>query len=242
MLLSFDLMLIGIFTIIFIVIQILVGIRIILKFFTYKKVLFIQIGIGWIGASTVWIGVAVDFISVLLFNTPTPIQVHLLIIGGVLPFTQLCWIAAITNLIEIKKSTRKLMLTIGIIIACIFAPIYIYISMTNPLVWGEKITPIQLKLSFLNQIHYAIEIIIFIVPGLWFSKVSMASNQPDINLKGKILLSTFLISIIMTLLELLSSGLLMYLIARVIAVLVAILFYIGFMIPNRVKNLILKNQ
>ena len=235
-------MLIGIFTVIFITIHLLVGMKIIFKYFKHKQTFLLQIGFGWIGASTVWIGVAVDFIFVLLYDAPTPIEVHLLIIGAILPFTQLAWVAAITHLMSIKKTTRHKILIVGAIIAIIFCPIYVYISLTNPSFWGEKITPIQVKLSSFNQIHYAVEIIVFILPGLWFSKESLYSDEPEIRLKGKLLLFTFLVSIIMTLLELLSTNVLIYLVARIFAVFVSISFYTGFMLPNWAKNIFLKKK
>lgn len=242
MILTFDLMLIGFFTLIFVTMHSIVGLWIIIKYFEHKQKVLLQIGIGWIGASTVWMGVAVDFIFILLYDAPTPIEVHLLIIGGVLPFTQLAWVAAITALMPIERSTRRTILIIGAIVAVIFCPIYIYITFTNPSIWGEKITPIQVKLSFYNQIHYAIEILVFILPGLWFSRESLKSDKPDIKLKGKFFLFTFLVSILMTLLELLSSTVLIYLIARIIAVFVSISFYIGFILPNWAKKIFLKKE
>lgn len=241
-LLSLDLMLIGIFTLIFITMHSFVGIWIIVRYFKYKDINLLLIGIGWIGAATVWIGVVVDFVCILLFNVPTPIEVHLLIIGGALPFTQLAWVAAITNMMSIEKSTRKKILIIGAIIAIIFCPIYISMVFINPSILGEKITPIQVKLSTFNQIHYAIEILVFILPGLWLSKDSLRTNDPKIRLKGKILLITFLISILMTLLELLSSTVLVYLIARIVAMVVSVLFYIGFILPNWAKKFFLKEK
>jgi len=235
-------MLIGVFTLIFVVMHSIVGLWIIFKYFKHKQKVLLQIGVGWIGAATVWMGVAIDFIFILIHDAPTPIEVHLLIIGGVLPFTQLAWVAGITALMPIEKSTRKKILLIGAIVALIFCPIYIYITLTNPSIWGDKITPIQVKLSFFNQIHYAVEIVVFILPGLWFSRESLKSDKPDIKLKGKFLLFTFLVSILMTLLELLSATVLVYLIARIIAVFVAISFYIGFILPNWAKNIFLKKN
>ena len=235
-------MLIGVFTLVFVVMHSFVGLWIILKYIKHKQKSLLQIGVGWIGAATVWMGVAIDFIFILINDAPTPIEVHLLIIGGVLPFTQLAWIAGITSLMPIEKSTRRKILLIGAILAIIFCPIYIYIALTDPSIWGHKITPIQVKLSFFNQIHYAIEIMVFILPGLWFSRESLRSDKPDIKLKGKFLLFTFIVSILMTLLELLSATVLVYLIARIIAVFVAISFYIGFIMPNWVKNIFLKKS
>jgi hypothetical protein len=219
-----------------------VGLWIILKYLEHRQKVLLQIGVGWIGAATVWMGVAIDFIFILITDAPTPIEVHLLIIGGVLPFTQLAWVAGITALMPIEESTRKKILLIGTIVALIFCPLYIYLTLTDPLIWGSKITPIQVKLSFYNQIHYAVEIVVFILPGLWFSRESLKSDKPEINLKGKFLLFTFIVSILMTLLELLSATVLVYLIARIIAVFVAVSFYIGFIMPNWAKNLFLKNN
>ncbi len=241
-LLSLDLMLIGIFTLIFITIHLIVGLRIITKYFKYKQNVFLLIGIGWIGAATVWIGVAVDFILILLYDAPSPIEVHLLIIGGILPFTQLAWVAAITNLMHIERSTRRNILIVGAIVVIIFWPFYIFIVFTDPSILGEKITPIQVKLSFFSQIHYAFEIVVFILPGLWFSKESLRSDKPEIRLKGKLLLFTFFVSIIMTVLELLSTTVLIYLVARIIAVFVSISFYTGFILPNWAKKILLKEK
>lgn len=142
----------------------------------------------------------------------------------------------------IEKSTRKNILLITAIIAIIFCPLYMYIIFTDPSILGDKITPIQVKLSILNQIHYAVEILVFILPGLWLSKESLKAKNPEIKLKGKLLLFTYLVSILMTLLELLSSTVLIYLITRIIAIFAAISFYNGFILPNWVKKIFLKKK
>ncbi len=242
MLLELDLMIIGTCTIIFLLFHWIVGLKIISTYFHYKQPSFLHVGIGWIGASMVWIGVVIDFLSLLLFDVPTPLTVHLLVIGGALPFTQLAWVAGITSLTMDDESTRKKLLIIGTIIALIFSTVYIYFSITNPIIWGEKITPIQVKLSFYNQLHYAVEIMVFMVPALWFSKKSLSSANPEIKLKGKVLTFTFVLSIVMTSLELLSTGVLIYLIARTMAVIVSILFYLGFMLPSWFKDMIIKKE
>ena len=235
-------MLLGFFTLIFVAIHSFIGLRIASKYFKSKKKVLIYVGIGWVGSATAWMGAAFNFLAILLFNYAPPIEVYLIICGAFLPFTQLAWIAAMTELTNINPKKRKVILIIGVVIVAIFEPVYFYLVFTDPSVIGTYITPIQVDYALFSQIHYTIEILVFILPGLWLAKISLRSLKPEIKLKGKFLLFTFLLSIGLSFLELFAPNIVFFLIARVIAVIVSILFYAGFILPEWVKNLFLKQE
>ncbi len=235
-------MLLGSFTLVFVVFQTFIGLRIASKYFETNIKIFLYVGIGWVGSATAWMGAAYNFLAILLFNYAPPIQVYLIICGAFLPFTQLAWIAAMTELTDVNPKKRKVILIIGAVIVAIFEPVYLYLVFTNPSVIGTYITPIQVDYALFSQIHYSIQIIVFILPGLWLARISLRSLKPEIKLKGKFLLFTFLLSIGLSFMELFAPNILFFLIARVIAVIVSILFYAGFILPKLVKNLFLKQK
>ena len=116
----------GTFTLIFIVISILIGIRILLKYFTYEQKEFITVGLAWIFLSSGWWGSGFSFLSILLVQQ-TLDQFSYLFLGNVfIPVAIICWIYSFTSLAY--EHLKKKLLVIYILI-CIIFEIYLIISL-----------------------------------------------------------------------------------------------------------------
>ena len=81
MLLSFELMMLGIFTLIYVSITLFVGIKIITKYFDLRDKSFLYAGLSVIGLATPWAGVVLNFISFVFFDTIPPMELHFFLHG-----------------------------------------------------------------------------------------------------------------------------------------------------------------
>ncbi len=102
MILSLDLMLLGIFTLIYMGIVFLIGSKIIAKYFKIKDKTFLYAGIGFIGVAFPWSGVAINFISIVFFNFIPSMELHFFFHGGMSMIFLFFWVMAILNLSGIQ--------------------------------------------------------------------------------------------------------------------------------------------
>ena len=78
MILSSELMLLGIVTLIFIFFVFCMGILMLAKYFEIKNKIFIYAGLATFGGALPWSGVAVFFICVVFFNFTPPMEIYFL--------------------------------------------------------------------------------------------------------------------------------------------------------------------
>ena len=98
----------GIFSIIYVIINTYVGLRIAKKYFEVKQRVFLLVGITWVGLASPWWPSSVFFVIALidgvgLENNP---ELYFLIGNLLIPFFLLLWIVAITDLLY--KDKQKL--------------------------------------------------------------------------------------------------------------------------------------
>ena len=122
----------GIFSLLYVIINSYVGIRIAKKYFEVKQRVFLLVGITWVGlASPRWPS-SVSFLIALvdnigLENNP---QMYFLIGNLLIPFFLMLWILAITDLLY--KEKQKLILGIISAYCALFEIIFLYLLFVNP--------------------------------------------------------------------------------------------------------------
>jgi hypothetical protein len=162
----------GSFNVIFVLISIAVGLKILSRYFRYKKIHFILVGIIWIGISTPWLHGAITFIiyffDPLLIETAEFITIRFIIGYTSIPIITTLWFVVFTDLIFIFLFTNQYDL-IG------------YFSGPFTAVY-RPFTRFSL-LFFLGS---------SLVSFLIFAASSLKSKTPEIRLKGKFLIIAFL--------------------------------------------------
>ena len=103
MVLNTDIILNGLFSILVIIVFLVVGLKILLKYREYKQKIFFLTGFAWIGISEPWWPSAVGFLLVLITGTSLSIEVYLILNNGFLPIFLFCWLIAIGKMTEIKR-------------------------------------------------------------------------------------------------------------------------------------------
>jgi len=166
-------------------------------------------------------------------------QRNILLIGIViLPLTVLCGLTAFTSLLGTNKGTRKKILIIVLIFNVIFESLIIYFLFADVPVIATLEGDFNINWSVFSQIYFIINLLIFLITGILFSRESLKSESREIKFKGKLLLIAFVSFTIGTILDFAVAFTVTYIIARLILLSSSIEFYIGFLLPERIKRLL----
>jgi hypothetical protein len=233
----------GIVLIIFCALSIYVGLRIMSKYFKYRQRQLLFAGIVWISLASPWIPASISFIMVLL-NYPSLKLVPYLIIGvAFIPVGFTLWIVVFTDLVY--KKQQKLIIGIFIIYAIAFYIWFFYFVFIvgKPEEVGFLVGQTDIQFELITVIYFITVLVTALITGIMFSLKSMKSEDPELKLKGKLLLVAFISFCV-------GAGLdaaipltwITFPIQRALEILAAICFYGGFTLPNWMKKLLLRKK
>jgi hypothetical protein len=233
----------GIFTIVFVIISIITGLIIVVKYFQLRKSQFLLFGLFWIGLTTPWWPTVIIFILALATGTSISIQAFIVVGIAFLPITITLGLIAFLKVLPMKKRSKRIILITNIIINAayeiyFFAFLFIDISMIAE---ASETSPFMLNWSIPSQIYFIISLLFFLYVGISFSVVSIKSEDKTVKLKGKFLLIAFLSFIIGTVVDFAIPTTIVFVIARLILLTSTIEFYIGLMLPKWIKELFIKS-
>ncbi|MHA1440212.1 MAG: hypothetical protein ACTSPD_21905, partial [Promethearchaeota archaeon] len=216
-----------------------VGIKIFSKYFTLKQRAFFFVGLAWIFISCPWYPGGISFIMLLISGKYLDAKVYMIIGNIFIPIALICWIIAFTDLLN--KSKQKLIILAFIVYGIIFYAIFFYLLSKDPLLIGE-VKGIDVKYNIFIVIYSLSVLLIVIITGILFTRESLKSENPEIRLKGKFLLLAFILFVIGASLDaLLTLNIITLILFRVLEISSAIAFYFGFILPEKVKNFLIKS-
>ncbi len=237
----------GIFNSIFVVVTIYIGLKFISKYFEHKNRNLYLFGFFWIGAAFFFVFIPIQFILIFFYITIHE-YAYYITMYPTLPIIAFFWLTAITNLLYFER--RKLFLRVYLLIAILFEIIFFSLLFiessliaTRPGYFYIEMTPFS--------IFYIVFFISFILfPGFAFGRSSLDSDDPEIRMKGRlILISIFLFAggaatdLLIPPLDLdLIIKAIITIIARILMSTSGILFYIGFMLPNWSKKILFRKK
>lgn len=226
----------GLFSLLFVLFSFIIGLKIALKYREHKQRTLILVGVTWIVMSKPWWGSSTSFLVYLFNGVGISIFWYILITFSFISVIIIVWLVALNDLIKIKNF--KAVLSAFIIYAIIFETLILYFLFTDISFLGVLTDPVNIDLGLFLIVYLLLDLVIFIISGFYFAFKSLQSDRPDIKLKGKFLLLAFLIYLIGAAIETVLS----FPPSRLILVLSAIVFYIGFMMPEMIKKRFLKEK
>ncbi len=230
----------GIVTLIFVGVTLLISGKMIYRGIRIKNKLIAYVGISYFGLASCWFGVALNFLSVLIFRVIPPWELYFLAHGGIVTIALVFWITAMSELLMLKEKTRKKVIIVSVILASITEIIYIIIIFTETDLLGIPKAPIQVVYEPFSYVYLMTDLMIFLCFGFYFVRESLAANEPTIRLKGKFLGASFMIFTMGSILEVFVQEIWIFVIARIIIMSSAVLFYIGFLMPSKIEKALLK--
>jgi len=231
----------GVFSLIFVVISILVGLTIISKYPKSKNRTVLLVGLVWLGIVSSWYASSSSFLAALItggdgfMSAPS----YYFIIGAApLPITAFIWMVAFTDLLYRDKK-KIILLIIGITGIIFEIALFTLLLIDHDLV-GTVSSPVDAEYEFFVTFYQIFLVILVLVSGILFARESLKSDTPEIKLKGKLLLAAFLSFVIGSVLEILSGiSIAILIIARLLLISSSIEFYGGFILPRWIEKLFL---
>ena len=231
----------GIFGLIFIIISMIVGFSIIAKYLKNKNINLLYVGITWLFVCSAWWGVSTSFI-VALFNggEGLPLVAILLINFMPLPIGLLSWMMAFTNFLY--KEKQKIILLAIIAFIVFFYSIFLWLVFTDATQVATKISAVDTQSENPMMVICLLGfILILLCTGVIFSIKTIKLDDPEMKLKGKLLLIAFPAFSISALMDAaIETTAVTLVIFRVLLIISAILFYGGFILPDWMKKLFKK--
>jgi hypothetical protein len=234
----------GIFSVILVIIFILVGLRIALRYRVMKESSYLFVGLCWVLMGESWYPSSISFI-IALFNDglgliPFP-EIYFILGTSLLPFALTFWLIAFTELMY--KEKQKIVIIICVIGGILFETFLFYFLLTNPSVIGTVEVPVDANYGLFISVFQILLLIVLIITGTIFARASLKSDNPEHKLKGKLLLIAFWLFFIGAIFDVLSTlNFLFLILGRTMLFFSSVFFYYGFIFPEWMKNRFIKQK
>ena len=222
-------------------ISIYVGLRLILKYFKLRKMELLLVGLCWIFIACPWYPGGISFLMY-IFTSQNLTDVPYFIIGNVfIPIALVLWIMVISKFLKVKR--KNLLIFLFVLFGIFFEVVFFVLLSIDPSLIGylKGITDVQYELFI---IAYDVPVlIIMLITGILFTRESLKSSDETVRLKGKLLLTAFILFIIGAGMDTsIPLNLITLSIYRTLEVLSAIFFYGGFYLPTWMKEIFVRNK
>jgi hypothetical protein len=228
----------GTFSLIFVIISLFVGIVILSKYFKYKERIYFLVGVTWVFISEPWWPSSLSFLVALGNGIGISPELYFLIGNILVPLAIALWLVAFTEFLYTEK--RKLILLTFGIYGLIFEILFFIFLFLNPSLIGELNPPVDVIYKSFILIFLLSFITIVVVTGILFARLSLKSDDPEVKLKGKLLIIAYIAFTIGAVSDAFPLNIYTIIITRVILILSAICWYGGFLLPKWMKKYLLK--
>jgi len=232
----------GILSLIFIAIATIVGLKVVLRYVKTKKTTPLYIGIAWIIIVSPWWGSATSVLVALATGGDgLSLPAYLLIANFLSPFFMVFLMAGFTNFYF--KEKQKIIVGICLIIEIIFEIYLIFFIIVDPRVHGELNGVVDISYAGIWRIYLIIHIILILIIGTAIAVNSIKSQDTEIKFRGIFLLLAFISFTIGAIADAsLTLNFVTLLIIRIILISSALEFYLGFIMPDWIKNILIKEK
>lgn len=222
-------------------ITIALGLKIMSKYFKYKRKELIFVGVTFILIWSAWWPSTISFFIYIINGGGLPYVMYIFLGGFFLPYALLTWDMAMFSLLNFEKKAKQIGYILTIIYVVAFNALVFY-YMVNPTELGYLRNPLVPAYSFTFYFAMFPLIIAFFVISIVFALETFKSEDLETKLKGKFILIACFVLIAGIMMEIFTFGDILLLTSRIIIVIGMILIYIGFVLPKKVRDLILKDQ
>ena len=228
----------GLFSLVFVIINTIIGLRIAYTHRKLKRPIFLYMGFAWVGMGAPWWSSSVSFLFAVFTGNGLPFLPYVLIF---LPFSPFIVILFAMALCELKYPRRKKIVLIIFVIIGIFIEIYLFYKVfTNPSELGTLHGIVDAEYKGVIRYWLIFDVIVIIIIGLLIAHDSLVSDNPEVKLKGKFLLVAFILWAIGAIVDgFLEVTVPVLIFTRILLISSAIMFYFGFIPPDFIKHLFL---
>ncbi|MFX1275281.1 MAG: hypothetical protein ACFFBP_18695 [Promethearchaeota archaeon] len=230
----------GLFSLLYVIANMIIGILVILRYFKYKDKTFIFVGLTLLGAGCPWWPSSVSFLSNVILNQPLPDQIYFFLGNAFAPILTYAWIIALNILLFEGKN--KILLVVYAVILGVFQVGFLLMLFFTPHSIGE-LDRYHLNVQYFGFVMTFLILILMTITltGIWVSVRSMKSDNPLVKLKGQILFLSYTTYAILAILDavvpLITIGVI---IVRIFLILNFITIYMGWVMPEPAQKFFIK--
>lgn len=242
----------GSFSLIFVIISIIIGITILMKYFDQKNRLFFLVGISWIGVAIPWIPDSISFLMNITIQQSLPVGLYFIIGNCFLPIALLAWLTAYTDMI--KKKAQKKVLIITTVLSILFEIVFFSLFFIDISLIGviNPLRPFTVNFDLFITVYLLMVILAMVITGVNFAQKSVKAENREVRLKGKLLRAAFITFAVAAILDSLLGTIfedpadpllaIMVVVVRVLLIISALEFYGGFLLPKWMKEIFMKKE
>ncbi|TXT55025.1 MAG: conserved membrane protein of unknown function [Promethearchaeota archaeon] len=230
----------GTFTLTFVLISILIGIRILLKYFKLKRKEIITVGLSWLFLSSAWWGSSFSFLSILLLDIPFNEFIYFSLGNLFIPIAVISWIYSINKMLYNGEKNWLVMVFLAIsLIYEIILIIFLFQEPLYPTYIGTIVESFYYKPGLITMAYQLFAILVTIFTGVLFSLKSIKSEEDLVKWKGRFLLLAFLAFSVGAIFDaLIELNEVTIIIIRLILILSSIGYYLGFFLPDKLAHIL----
>jgi len=229
-----------------VIISTIIGLRIASKYFEHKRKELLLVGFTWVLLCEIWWSSAFSFLAALFTGEGFTPKIYFSIGNLFIPIALFMWLTAFANFLY--KEKKKIILLISAASGLIYYVAFFYFIFTDVSVIGIMFNAVDAEYKSFALFYLISVLLVFLITGILFARVSMRSNDAEIKLKGKFILLAVVFFTIGAALDGLKPFLfgkvldVILIINRIILFLSSLAFYSGFLLPRFIKGLILKEK
>lgn len=229
-----------------VVISTIIGLRIVSKYFVNKRRELLFVGFTWVLLCEIWWSSAFSFLAALFTGAGFSEELYFTLGNLFVPVALFLWLTAYTDFLYKKK--KKQILLIATITGLIYYIVFFYFIFNDVSIIGVMFNSVDAEYKSFALGYLISVLLVFLITGVNFARVSMRSDNTEIRLKGKFILLAVVLFFIGAALDGLKPLLfgsiidVILIINRIILILSGLAFYSGFLLPHWIKELILKEN
>ena len=226
------------------IIGILIGLIIILKYFQYKRKELLGVAFAIILIAISWLPSGVSFLMFIFYGVLINEPLYIFLAYGLVLFASLAMMYAIISLLY-PKPAKKILLTF-LIISIVFEVIFLYLLYTSlPAVGmvGTEAGRFDVEAGRISLLMVIIALVVSLVIRILLIREFSKSENKKLQWRGRFILIEFILLIIGAIMDaLLTLTAPTLILARIIMVLRFIFVYLGWLLPDRVANWLIKEK
>jgi hypothetical protein len=211
-------------------------------YFKTNELLLLLVGLTWIGIVSPWYPSVISFFIAFVYDGGIPPTLYYIIGNVAAPAILLVWIYAFTEFFYTEK--RLILMVAALVYSVIFEIVFFVLLGMGPDYIASFNPPIDVEYRGLFMIFAASIIVIMTTTGIIFSYKSISVFDPETKLKGYFLLVAFISYAIGAFLDAVVGGgnYILLILTRLILISSALEWYCGFILPEKVKQLFLREK
>jgi len=219
----------------------IIGLMIAAKYLKHDKKELLGIGISLALITAPWYGAGISFLTIILFDSILNDSLYFFINFGLITFALITWMYGISILIFPKWIKKNVI--ISIIICIPYEILLIIFLFINPSMVGTKQGKFNSDSALLPTVFIIFGLLVTLITMLMFIRECIRSKNLKIKWQGRFLLIAVILLIIGSFMDAtITVSPLILIITKIILMIRLIFSYLGWLLPKRVANWLVKED